>query len=260
MKRLQRTFSLILFLSFIGCSSREEEKFLRVGTNLPFVPFEFRNEQGELEGYDIDLIREIARRMERLPKIEDMAMDALVLALKQKRIDCIIAGLSVTEKRLQEISLIPYRGVKGRRFSLLFWKEIPREVDSLERFSQLYPESHVGVQIATTQADYLDLFPALSKVTLEQVDDLLLHLKYGKLSAILVDYLPGTYLAKRQPEIRLLPLSIETTARWGAEAIGVHKKNDKLRKKIEELVEELYREGFLDQLEQKWMDSSSTDE
>lgn len=75
-----------------------EKDTLIVGTNATFHPFEYKNEEGKIVGFDIDLINLIAQKLDVKIKIVDMPFDGLLGALG-KKIDLVIAGLTKTEER-----------------------------------------------------------------------------------------------------------------------------------------------------------------
>ena len=75
-----------------------EKNTLIVGTNATFHPFEYKNEKGEIVGFDMDLINLIAKKLNVKVKIVDMPFDGLLGALG-KKIDIVIAGMTKTEER-----------------------------------------------------------------------------------------------------------------------------------------------------------------
>lgn len=79
------------------------DKTLIMGTNAEFPPFEYRNDQNEVEGYDVEIAKEIARDAGAQLTIEDMAFDSLIGALSSGKIDMILAGMTVTEERQQNV-------------------------------------------------------------------------------------------------------------------------------------------------------------
>ena len=121
---------LSLFLNFNKTSaiSTIEKGKLIVGTNATFAPFEYKSDGGEIVGFDVDLIKEIAKEINLNVEIVDMPFDALLSAVGTK-IDLVIAGLTATEERKQQVNFShPY--FEGRQFILtLKEKEIKKEED-----------------------------------------------------------------------------------------------------------------------------------
>ena len=56
-------------------------KVLRVGSAIDFAPFEFQDEgQKEYQGFDMDLIRAVAKEMGRETDIQNIGFDGLIPA------------------------------------------------------------------------------------------------------------------------------------------------------------------------------------
>ena len=72
-----------VIIAIIGC--KEESKKLYVGTNAEFEPFEYRD-GGNIVGFDIELIGEISKLINKDIEVEDMAFDGLLPALQTKKI------------------------------------------------------------------------------------------------------------------------------------------------------------------------------
>ena len=88
---------------------------LVVGTSLDYMPFAFRNEQFQPDGFDIALIREIANRSNVATEIKDMAFDSLFNAVSDGQVDVAIAAITVTAERelLVDFSNIYWIGEEG---------------------------------------------------------------------------------------------------------------------------------------------------
>ena len=76
---------------------------LTMATNAEFPPFEYKDDAGNITGYDIEVAKEIARQLNMSLAIEDMAFDSLIAALTSGRVDMVIAGMTVTEERQQNV-------------------------------------------------------------------------------------------------------------------------------------------------------------
>lgn len=76
---------------------------LTMATNAEFPPFEYKDDAGNITGYDIEIAKEIARQLNMSLAIEDMAFDSLIVALTSGKADMVIAGMTVTEERQQNV-------------------------------------------------------------------------------------------------------------------------------------------------------------
>lgn len=105
--------------SFAGCGSENpavdnaEKAEFTIGTNAEFPPFEFVDSElgvvGEFAGIDVEIGKAIADSMEAEAVINNMDFDSLLIALSNDQVDCVIAGMTITEERLEEVDFsVPY--------------------------------------------------------------------------------------------------------------------------------------------------------
>lgn len=72
-------------------------------------PWENKTEAGTFEGFEVDIINDVARRMGTTAEIEGMDFKALFVASASKRVDAVISSLTITAERLQSQSFTqPY--------------------------------------------------------------------------------------------------------------------------------------------------------
>ncbi len=92
-------------LFFTSCGeSKSTNNILTVGTEPTFPPFEMRDsETKEIVGFDIDLIKAIAKDQGLVVEIRNLGFDALIPALQSGNIDIAASGVSITDKRKKAI-------------------------------------------------------------------------------------------------------------------------------------------------------------
>ena len=76
---------------------------LTVATNATFQPYEYY-ENGEIIGIDMDIITAIGDKIGRQVVIEDIEFDAIINAVVSHKVDCGIAGMTMTEERALSVS------------------------------------------------------------------------------------------------------------------------------------------------------------
>src|SRR5918992_2218290 len=85
-----------------------EEGVLTVGSDIPFPPFEFR-ESGELTGFEVELVEELARRLDLRVRWVDNAFDTIFTQLAAGRYDVVASATTITEERQQMVDFTdPY--------------------------------------------------------------------------------------------------------------------------------------------------------
>ena len=84
---------------------------LTVGTDAPFPPFE-SGKAPNLEGFDIDVVKEIARELGLKAEIRDSSVDTIFPDLADGKFDMVAAALAITPERQREVNFSdPYYDV-----------------------------------------------------------------------------------------------------------------------------------------------------
>ncbi|WP_077609533.1 ABC transporter permease subunit [Clostridium sp. Marseille-P2415] len=82
---------------------KKENKKIVVGTNAEYAPFEYRNSDGELTGFDYDLLEAIAAEEDMVLVWRDLPFDSLIGSMEAGDIQIIAAGIGPTEERKQSV-------------------------------------------------------------------------------------------------------------------------------------------------------------
>lgn len=228
----------------------KDSKPLIVGTASGYAPFVSLNEKGDYEGFDIDVAKEVARKLARPLVLKDCgSMPSLMLALKQKKVDAIIWGISITEDRQKNIELIFYQGERVDTVSLVFWNQIP-EVETLSDLSNL--KKPICVEAGSYQEDIFKTCPNISLKYFDGINDVILDLKYGKSQASAIDSSLIPRFKAKYPELKVLSLPLPKELQSMGNGIGLNQSDRVLADKVRKAIEELREEGVIFQLEKKW--------
>jgi len=130
------TLTLIFSLSAVGLAQT-----YTVGTSAGFPPFEYV-EDGEIVGFDIDLMKAIGEEMGFEVEFQDIAFDSLIPALKTGNIDIVAAGMTITEQREQAVDFT--NSYYSANQSVIV------QEDSEMNISVLYGDHDISVQTGTT--------------------------------------------------------------------------------------------------------------
>ncbi len=84
-------------------SASTAEKEYVVGTGATYAPFESENEQKEIVGFDIDVLKAVAAKEGMKLKFINTPFDGIFTALAQGDRDIIISGLTITDKRKETV-------------------------------------------------------------------------------------------------------------------------------------------------------------
>lgn len=91
-----------LAVTVTGCGKKEaalEDGKIIVGTNAEYDPFEYLDENGDLAGFDIDLMNAVAEKMGVEIEWIDMAFESLVGSLEAGNVEVLAAAIGPTAER-----------------------------------------------------------------------------------------------------------------------------------------------------------------
>ena len=242
---------LLLPLMLSGCwDKKDKQQELVLGTSLDNMPFEFlRN--GEPTGFDIELAKLIAKRMNRKLVIRDLPFDGLLAALQTGQVDIAIAALSPTPERRMAVDFsISYHATD--------WAIICPKTTAFNSLDDMRNKT-IGVQMGSSFEPYVkkEMAPALNAEvrTLNKVVDLIQDMKSGRLDFIITSKSVADSFAATNKEYQAIVITkFIPKDRYENFAIALPK-GSKLTAEVNATLEELISRGRLDDLAKIWLDS-----
>lgn len=233
-----------------GGTPTEEMDVLEVATSADYPPYESRNEDGEFIGFDIELAQYIADELGYELEIVDMKFDGLIGALQSERVDMVLAAMSTTEERQQNVDFSTEYHRSGETFVTLPDSDIT-SIEDLEGTT-------VGVQLGSIQEDGAEaLVEGGMNFEIKALDDaglLVQELMSGRIDAIYLD----TAAAKGFMEEQGLAGFEDTTASSPGMAIAFPKGSE-LVDDVNAVLAEAEESGFLEDLRNEWLDEETTE-
>lgn len=245
-------YFIFCVLSIISFSSTAMAKDLVIGTTSGYAPYVSINTEGEYEGFDIDIAKALADKLDRKLVIKDFgSMPALILALKQNKADALIWAISITQDRQKQMAMVYYQGEKVTSLPLLFWEEIPDNIKCLQDMAN-NPSAVISVEAGSFQEDVLLSVSGLNLKQVDKVSDAILELKYGKSQAALIDNSLKPIYIEKFPKLKSLTVNIPESKQSMGNGICVNSSNTELITAIQQAVRELLSDGTIAKLETKW--------
>ena len=84
-------------------AAQAEEKVLKIGTEGAYPPFNNLTADGKLEGFDIDIANALCDEMKVKCEFVTQEWDGIIPALQAGKFDAIIAQMSITDERKQQV-------------------------------------------------------------------------------------------------------------------------------------------------------------
>ena len=220
---------------------------LVLGLDASFPPMGFTNEENEIVGYDIDLAKEVCKRMGVELKIQPINWDAKQQELDTKNIDCIWNGFSSNAERQEAMTLsVPY--MENHQVLVV-------PVDSSIETKEDLAGKVVELQKGSTAADALEEpenkeFKDSLKEAILIADNVKAMMDLGTgCDAVLMDKVVADYyLAKQEGKYRIL----EDTLSDEEYVIGFRKGDESLKNEVETQLKAMVADGTMSAIDNEW--------
>jgi polar amino acid transport system substrate-binding protein len=209
---------------------------LTVGSDIPFEPFEFEDEQGKITGFDVDLIEEIAKRNDLTVKWVDADFGTIFTQLAAGQFDAVASGTTITEERKQQVNFTDPYYVSQQ--SLTINSERTPNIASV---NDLKSGDSVGVQEGTTGKDWAaqNLAPGIQIREFPNAPDPYAALEAGSVTGVIFDYPSAISEARNRPAFKVVQ-EIETGERFG---FAVNPENTELLDAMNNSLREIISDG-----------------
>lgn len=255
---MKKIFALCMMLvlavtALAGCGSnsaqKEESKKIVVGLDDSFPPMGFKDEKNEIVGFDIDLAKEVAKRLGREVEFKAIDWNSKEAELKSGRIDILWNGLDITDKRKENMLFSePYMDNRQIVFVAKNGKvTVASEADLAGKT--------IGTQSGGTTEEYFENKPEL-KASMKEVKyypdyiNAFMDLENGRLDAVVGDEIIGRYYISKHPdEIQAIDTVIGAVSQFG---IAFRKDDQKLRDEVQKVFDEMKADGTVAKISEKW--------
>ncbi len=225
----------------------EEQGYFVVGLDDAFPPMGYREEgTNEIVGFDIDLAKEVAKRMGVEVKFQPVIWDTIIEELNGGNIDVIWNGLTITPERQEKIIFSePYLD-NAQIIIVQKGSGIKTKADLAGKTIGLQGGSSAMNAVQADKATF-DSFGEL--VEFASNDEALLDLAAGRLDAVVVDQIVGRYYIAKKADVYEV-----ADEDFGAEEFGVGFRKDDVafRDKVQAALDEMKADGKSAEISQKW--------
>jgi len=209
---------------------------VRMGTEGAYPPYNFINDNGEIDGFERELGDELCRRAELTCEWVTNDWDSIIPNLTSGNYDTIIAGMSITEERAQIISFTQnyYPPTASAYLALSDDADIAGGV--------------VAAQTNTIQAGYI----AESGATLIEFstpDETIAAVRNGEADAVFADFDYLKPFADEDPDLRLVG---ERVPLGGGVGMGLRQGDTELLEAFDSAISSMKEDGSLNELLVKW--------
>ncbi len=220
---------------------------LNVGTNAEFPPFEYVNDIGEPDGFDIALIKAIGEKLGVEVVVDNMEFASLVSSIGSK-IDVSIAGMTITDERKEAVDFSnPY-------YTAVQYVILP--VGSTIQSADDLKGKAIGVQLGTTGDFIAEEIEGSSVAQYNKAVDAVNDLVNGRLDCVIIDKNPALVFAEKFGD-KVSLLEGEQFAFEAEEyAIAMPKGDTVLLEQINKALSEIMEDGTFDTLVSQYIEEN----
>ena len=211
---------------------------VRMGTEGAYPPFNFLNDNGEVDGFERELGDAICETAGLTCEWVTNEWDSIIPNLVSGNYDTIIAGMSITDERDEVID-----------FTEAYF---PPDPSSFVAMSDAFDGTGViAAQTGTIQASHVASMDGAQLVEFAPPDKTIAAVKNGEADAVLAD---KSFLEPIVAEDSDLMFAGDDVMLGGGIGLGVRESDTELKDKLNAAIAELKADGTVNELISKWFD------
>lgn len=236
-------------------ASTLDKDTLIVGLDDTFAPMGFKDESGEIVGFDIDLAKAIGEKLGKAIEFQSIDWSMKETELNAGNIDFIWNGYSISDERKEKVDFsVPY--LKNKQVIItLADSEINTKADLAGKTIAAQTGS-TAVDAIEGEPEVMDTFKDGKPVTYESNNDVLMDLEAGRVDAAVADEIIIRYYMSKKGEDKFKILEED----FGDEeyGVGMRKGDTALVEAFNKAYEELKADGILAEISTKWFGEDIT--
>lgn len=249
-------FITMLIIGIVGCGTssdgdkngdnQSDNEVLVMGTSADYPPFESRNTEGDIVGFDIEIANYIADELGMELEIRDMNFDGLIGALQANRVDLVLSGMSATEDRRENVDF----SIEYHRSGEMFVTKNDQAMTTLDDLNGMT----VGVQLGSIQEEGAKNLQADYDFEIKSLNDaqvLIQELMNNRIDAVYLDKEVALGFIEAQELVGFDDPSGTTPGM----AVAFPKDSD-LVEKVNQIIEQAIENGKLAEWEAEWLSGS----
>lgn len=228
------------------------QKKIVIGLDDNFPPFGFRDKDGQLVGFDIDLAHEAAKRMNTDIEFKVIDWASKETELKSHKIDAIWSGLTMLEERKKNILFSrPYEN----SVQILLVKEESPILSKADMAGKIIAtqEGSTGLDALNSEPEFVAGFKEL-KLYPDNVSGFM-DLKIGRIDAMVVSEVVALFYNKQNNAgFRVVDIGYNRQP----VGVGLALDNQEFKTKLDKTLEEMKADGTSTKISEKWFGKDIT--
>jgi len=251
MRKILTSLVAAAVLAGVAVSAQAAEK-LRVGVEGAYPPFSWKEPDGSMKGFDIDIAMALCDKLGRECELVEQDWDGMIPALLANKFDAIVASMSITEERKKRVDFTEKYYDDPARF-------VARKDSGLEATPAGLKGKAVGVQRGTIHQCYMEKhFPEADLKLYQTQEEVFLDLASGRLDAQISASIQADEGFLDKPEgadfAFLGDVQFDKECHGEGAGVAVRKGEEDLRNAITEAIHALRKDGTYQAINAKYFD------
>ena len=247
----------------VGCGKKEEKtktdnslkdvqskKELVLGLDSSFPPMGFTDKKYNILGFDIDLAKEVTKRMGIKLKLQPINWNSKEQELNTEKVDCLWNGVTYSKARAKE--MLCSESYMDNHQVLI----VPAN-SKIKSLKDITKDTEVGIQSGSTAADAADSVKELKNSKIKLLADnvqILNDLGHGLDAAVMDEVVAKYYTKKDAGKYKVLEDSVAKEKY----VIGFRKDDKALCNEVVKQLKAMAKDGTLKKISEKWFDEDIT--
>ncbi|WP_346899415.1 amino acid ABC transporter substrate-binding protein [Clostridium sp. UBA7503] len=244
---------VVMALLVVGCNNKSKDvmdkETLIIGFDDTFVPMGFKDNNGEIVGFDIDLAKEVLKRIGKQVTFQPIDWSMKESELNSRKIDLIWNGYSITKERKEKVNFTnPY--LENRQVIItLANSKINGKVD-LKGMNVGAQNQSSAVDAINKEEELLKTFKDGKVYTFETNNEALMDLESRRIDAVVADEILARYYINKKGEGKYKILNDD----FGDESygVGIRKGDEELLEKLNQAFDDIKKDGTAKKVSEKW--------
>ena len=247
--KAQIAVAVMAFLASIAPVSAGD---LRIGVEAAYKPFSWKDSDGTLRGFDIDIAMALCERMDRTCTLVEHDWDGIIPALLAKKFDAIIASMAITEERKKRVAF-------SNKYYTAPTKFIARKGRNLDVTPEGLAGKRVGVLRGSIHQCYMEkVFPSAELVLYGSQEEVFLDLAADRIEAQIsgvIQALDGFLHTEAGEEFEFVGgEQYDLQCQGEGAGIALRKGEDELREAFNRAIKALRADGTYARINAKYFD------
>lgn len=232
-------------LAMLTSGAHADERNLRIAFDVPYEPFEYKDENGDLTGFEVDLAAAMCEEMKADCEFVIQAWDGMIPGLLARKFDLIMSSRSITPERAERVLFSePYYNTPGGWFGPDSFNADVTDMSAMKGKT-------VGVQRGTTMDTFVteEMSGVVTIKRYTTADDMVLDLEGQRLDVVFVDYPVGEQTVLSKDGFKEVGEAVKL-----GEGVGVamRKRDKDVAEEVNKALRKLKEDGTYDAIMKKY--------